>query len=298
MAPLGHVYKPITHNAHPLSSVQQWDVSHSDHHGSRTRDQSDMCACNGLSTEVLHLYLNQANLTTSGNKRALVERMLYNAIIPIQGESGEKLAGQDGTQNEDEPAGQDGTQNEDEPAGQDVHRMRRNENEPAGQDGTQNEDEPAGQDGTQNKDEPAGQDGTQNEDEPAGQDGTQNEDEPAGQDGTQNEDELAGQDGTQNENEPAGQDGTQNEDEPAGQDGTQNEDEPTGQDIHRMRMNQQKHEHKPSDKDPPPRQCNQASGNKACQSMDQGPHSFDCQLEATPQESYSQKVILENQSPA
>ena len=42
-----------------------------------------------LSAEVLHLYLKQANLTTSGNKRALVERMLDNTIIrynaPFQG---------------------------------------------------------------------------------------------------------------------------------------------------------------------------------------------------------------------
>ncbi|KAL5517256.1 hypothetical protein EMCRGX_G002762 [Ephydatia muelleri] len=64
----------------------------------------------GLSAEVLHLYLNQANLTTSGNKKALVERMLDNAIIrsnaPSKGESGKNPAGQDGTQNEDEPAGQ------------------------------------------------------------------------------------------------------------------------------------------------------------------------------------------------
>ena len=64
----------------------------------------------GLSAEVLHLYLNQANLTTSGNKRALVERMLDNAIIhsnaPFKGESGKNPAGQNGTQNEDEPAGQ------------------------------------------------------------------------------------------------------------------------------------------------------------------------------------------------
>ena len=63
-----------------------------------------------LSAEVLHLYLNQANLTTSGNKKALVERMLDNAIIrsnaPSKGESGKNPAGQDGTQNEDEPAGQ------------------------------------------------------------------------------------------------------------------------------------------------------------------------------------------------
>ena len=64
----------------------------------------------GMSAEVLRLYLNQANLTTSGNKRALVERMLDNAIIhsnaPSKGESGKNPAGQDGTQNEDEQAGQ------------------------------------------------------------------------------------------------------------------------------------------------------------------------------------------------
>ena len=64
----------------------------------------------GLSAEVLHLYLNQANLTMSGNKRALVERMLDNAIIrsnaPSKGESGDNPAGQDGTQNDDEPVGQ------------------------------------------------------------------------------------------------------------------------------------------------------------------------------------------------
>ena len=64
----------------------------------------------GLSAEVLHLYLNQANLMTSGNKKALVERMLDNAIIrsnaPSKGESGKNPAGQDGTQNEDESAGQ------------------------------------------------------------------------------------------------------------------------------------------------------------------------------------------------
>ena len=64
----------------------------------------------GLSAEVLRLYLNQANLTTSGNKKALVERILDNAIIRSnalsKGESGKNPAGQDGTQNEDEPAGQ------------------------------------------------------------------------------------------------------------------------------------------------------------------------------------------------
>ena len=95
----------------------------------------------GLSTEVAHLYLNQANLMTSDNKRALVERMLDNGIIPSnapsKGESSNNPAAQDGTQNEDEPAEQDGRQNED---------------EPAGQNGTQNEDEPAGQEGTQNED--------------------------------------------------------------------------------------------------------------------------------------------------
>eukprot|EP00731_Ephydatia_muelleri_P002567 Em0001g2567a len=56
----------------------------------------------GLSAEVLHLYLHQANLTTSGNKKALVERMLDNAIIrsnaPSKGESGKNPAGQDGRQ--------------------------------------------------------------------------------------------------------------------------------------------------------------------------------------------------------
>ncbi|KAL5517244.1 hypothetical protein EMCRGX_G002748 [Ephydatia muelleri] len=56
----------------------------------------------GLSAEVLRLYLNQANLTTSGNKKALVERMLDNAIIrsnaPSKGESGKNPAGQDGRQ--------------------------------------------------------------------------------------------------------------------------------------------------------------------------------------------------------
>ena len=36
----------------------------------------------GLSVEVLRLYLNQANLTTSGSKKALVDRMLENGIFP------------------------------------------------------------------------------------------------------------------------------------------------------------------------------------------------------------------------
>ena len=46
----------------------------------------------GLSAEVLHLYLNQANLTTSGNKKALVERMLDNAIIHSNAPSKGKVA--------------------------------------------------------------------------------------------------------------------------------------------------------------------------------------------------------------
>ena len=46
----------------------------------------------GLSAEVLHLYLNQANLTTSGNKKALVERMLDNAIIRSNAPSKGKVA--------------------------------------------------------------------------------------------------------------------------------------------------------------------------------------------------------------
>ena len=36
----------------------------------------------GLSVEVLRLYLSQANLTTSGSKKALVDRMLENGIFP------------------------------------------------------------------------------------------------------------------------------------------------------------------------------------------------------------------------
>ena len=36
----------------------------------------------GLSVEVLRLYLSQANLTTSGSKKALVNRMLENGIFP------------------------------------------------------------------------------------------------------------------------------------------------------------------------------------------------------------------------
>ena len=36
----------------------------------------------GLSVEVLRLYLNQANLTASGSKKALVDRMLENGIFP------------------------------------------------------------------------------------------------------------------------------------------------------------------------------------------------------------------------
>ena len=43
----------------------------------------------GLSAEVLHLYLNQANLTTSGTKKALVERMLDNVTTMLHLGSGE-----------------------------------------------------------------------------------------------------------------------------------------------------------------------------------------------------------------
>ncbi|KAL5517315.1 hypothetical protein EMCRGX_G002846 [Ephydatia muelleri] len=60
----------------------------------------------GLSAKVLHLYLNQANLTTSGNKKALVERMLDNAIICSNAPSKGKVARTQQGQNEDEPAGQ------------------------------------------------------------------------------------------------------------------------------------------------------------------------------------------------
>ena len=55
----------------------------------------------GLSVAVLCLYLNQANLTTSGSKKALVDRMLENGIIPsdmaLDARSGDKKGG---TENE------------------------------------------------------------------------------------------------------------------------------------------------------------------------------------------------------
>ena len=102
----------------------------------------------GLSAEVLHLYLNQANLTTSDNRRALVERMLDNAIIrsntPSKGESGDKLAGQDGTQNEDEPAVQDGKQNPSPPKDGEVARNKLpSEDEPSYEDSDTTPTQPA-----------------------------------------------------------------------------------------------------------------------------------------------------------
>ena len=55
----------------------------------------------GLSVEVLCLYLNQANLTTSGSKKTLVDRMLENVIIPSDMASDVRSSDeQSGTENE------------------------------------------------------------------------------------------------------------------------------------------------------------------------------------------------------
>ena len=64
--------------------------------------ERDRAYLTGLSAEVLRLHLNRANLTMSGTKKALVDRMLENGIIPSDAQSeGEGTGNSDESEEED-----------------------------------------------------------------------------------------------------------------------------------------------------------------------------------------------------
>ena len=67
-----------------------------------TERERDRAYLMGLSAEVLRLHLNRANLTMSGTKKALVDRMLENGIIPSDAQSeGEGTGNSDESEEED-----------------------------------------------------------------------------------------------------------------------------------------------------------------------------------------------------